>query len=81
MGTQGKPGEGKLWKVGCHSGSVSRDNVFISTTSSKAYATGDKRQLCTATACAPTLLTPSTPYLIVEKKYRVGHPNYSFRPY
>ena len=34
--------KGKLWKLGCHSGPVSRGNVLISTTGSKADATGDE---------------------------------------
>ena len=52
----GKPGEGKLWKVGCHSGPVSRCNGSISTTGSKANVMGDERlQLRAAIACAPTL--------------------------
>ena len=48
--------EGKLWKLGCHSGPVSRGNGLISTTGSKADVTRDKRlQLRAAIACAPTL--------------------------
>ena len=35
-GYLGSPEEGKLWKLGCHSGPVSRGNRLISTTSSKA---------------------------------------------
>ena len=39
----GKRRENKLWKVGCHSGPVSRRNKLISTTVSKANVTGDER--------------------------------------
>ena len=47
------PGEGKLWKLGCHSGFVSRGNGLISITGSKANVTGDERpQLRTATTSA-----------------------------
>ena len=50
------PRIGKLWKLKCHSGPVSRGNRLLSTTGSKAYVTGDERpQLCTATVCAHTL--------------------------
>ena len=49
-------GEGKQWKVGCHSGPVSRGNRLISTTGSKANVAGDEHpQLRTATVCVPTL--------------------------
>ena len=52
----GKPGEVKLWKLGCHSGFVSRRNIFISTTGSKAYMTEDESlQLRAAIACATIL--------------------------
>ena len=59
----GKPGEGKLWKLGCHSGPVSQDNKLISTTGSKANVARDEHPyLCAATACAPTLpFTDSLP--------------------
>ena len=51
--------EGKMWKVGCHSGPVSRRNGSISTTGLKAFVTGDERlRLLAAIVCAPTL-TPS----------------------
>ena len=54
--SQLKPGEGKLCKVGCHSGPVSRHNGLISTTGSKVNVTGDEHlQLRTAIACANTL--------------------------
>ena len=56
-GYLGKPGEGKLWNVECHSGSVSRRNGLIFTTGSKIYVTGGERsQLRTAIASAPTLI-------------------------
>ena len=55
----GKPGEGKLWNVGCHSGPVFWHNGLISTTGSKANVTGDeRRQLRTAIACAPPYTLP-----------------------
>ena len=45
-----KPGEGKLWKLGCHTGTVSRGNGLITTTGSKANVTGDEHlHLRTAT--------------------------------
>ena len=48
--------EGKLWKVECHSGPVTWNNVLISTTGSKADVTRNERpHLCVVTACAPTL--------------------------
>ena len=40
---QGKPGEDKLWKLGCHSGPVSWRNGLIFITGSKADVTGDER--------------------------------------
>ena len=49
----GKPGIGKLWKVGCHSGPVSRRNESISTTGSKTYATGDERPQLRAASILP----------------------------
>ena len=36
--------EGKLWKLGCHSGPVTWRNGLLSTTGSKAYVTGDERR-------------------------------------
>ena len=55
-GYLGKPWEGKLWKLGCHSGPVSQGNGLISITGSKVNVTGDERlQLHAATACTPTL--------------------------
>ena len=51
-----KPGEGKLWKLGCHSGPESQGNRSISTRSSKTDVTEDERsQLRAATAYASTL--------------------------
>ena len=55
-GYLGKPREGKLWKLSCYSGPVSLGNGLISTTGSKANATGDERlQLHATIASAPTL--------------------------
>ena len=52
----GKPGEGKLWKVRCHSGPAFQGNGLISTTGSKVNVTGDERpQLRAVTACVNTL--------------------------
>ena len=52
-----KPVEGKLWKLGCHNGPVSRSNGLISTTGSKADVTGDERpQLRADIVCASLYL-------------------------
>ena len=58
-GNLGKPGEGKLWKLECHSGPVSlHKELIFTTTDSKANATGDEfLELHPATACGPTLPT------------------------
>ena len=55
-GYLGKPWEGKLWKLECHSGPVSRRNGLISTTGSNFDVVRDERlHLRAATACANTL--------------------------
>ena len=48
----GKPWNGKLLELGCHSDLVSQGNELISTTDSKANVTGDER-------LKPTLLQPA----------------------
>ena len=53
----GKPGEGKLSKVGCVP--VSRGNTLISTTGSKAYVTGDERSQLHADIALPGGLNPA----------------------
>ena len=79
-GYLGKPGEDKLWKVGCHSGPVSRCNGLNSTTGSKANATGDERpRLPAAIACASTLsvlLSPSLQKAVTSNLNYMQRENY-----
>ena len=66
-GYLGKPGEGKLWKLGCHSGPVSRSIGLISTTGSKANVMGDERpRQHLATANAPTQEAWKPPLQVVK---------------
>ena len=66
-GYLGKPGEGKLWKIGCHIGPVSRRNGLISITGSNAYGTGNK---CLHYSVSSHFTLPNiTPIFLLSHKF------------
>ena len=69
-GYLGKPGEGKLWKLGCHSGPVSWSNGLISTKGSKADVTGNEHpQLQRVPTLDITLLPQQQQLLLIQLWY------------